>query len=81
MLPNRRRMLQPNDLLLLVGEPAVLKSVYRTINRELGQFPEPFGSTLYLYIDMYLINQNTLENFISRAIEIYKKFKKIRSKN
>jgi len=52
VMPSRRRMIQPNDLLVLVGEPAVLKSVYRAIKRELGQFPEPFGSNLYLYIDM-----------------------------
>lgn len=32
---NRRRMIQPNDLLLLIGEPAVLKSVYKAIKREL----------------------------------------------
>ena len=75
LLPNRRRMIQPNDLLVLVGEPSVLKSVYRAIKRELGQFPEPFGSNVYLYIDMNLINLNTIENFINRAIDVYKKFK------
>jgi len=52
ILPNHRTMIQPNDLLLLVGQPPVLKSVYRAIKRELGQFPAPFGSNLYLYIDM-----------------------------
>ncbi|MBA3024893.1 MAG: potassium transporter TrkA, partial [Sulfurimonas sp.] len=29
VMPSRRRMIQPNDLLLLVGDPEVLKSVYR----------------------------------------------------
>lgn len=52
ILPNRRTMIQPNDLLLLVGQPPVLKSVYRAIKRELGQFPAPFGTNLYLLIDM-----------------------------
>ena len=74
LLPNRRRMIQPNDLLVLVGEPAVLKSVYRAIKRELGQFPEPFGSNLYLYIDMNLINYFTIEAFVKRAIFVHKKF-------
>jgi len=75
LLPNRRRMIQPNDLLLLVGEPSVLKSVYRAIKRELGQFPEPFGSNIYLYLDMNLVNLNTIEDFIEKAISIYNKFK------
>lgn len=52
LLPTRRRMIQPNDILLLVGEPRVLKSVYRVIKRELGQFPEPYGSSIYLFVDM-----------------------------
>lgn len=52
IMPNRRTMIQPNDLLLLVGEPDVLESVYRAIKRELGQFPAPFGSNLYYFIDM-----------------------------
>jgi hypothetical protein len=67
-------MIQPNDLLVLVGEPAVLRSVYRAIKRELGQFPEPFGSNLYLYIDMNLINILTIEEFVRHAIFVHKKF-------
>ncbi|MBC8237035.1 MAG: potassium transporter TrkA [Helicobacteraceae bacterium] len=74
VMPSRRRMIQPNDLLVLVGEPAVLKSVYRAIKRELGQFPEPFGSNLYLYIDMNLVNHHTIEEYVKRAIFVHKKF-------
>ena len=74
VMPSRRRMIQPNDLLVLVGEPAVLKSVYRAIKRELGQFPEPFGSNLYLYIDMNLVNHHTIEEYVKRAIFVHEKF-------
>ena len=74
VMPSRRRMIQPNDLLVLVGDPAVLKSVYRAIKRELGQFPEPFGSNLYLYIDMNVVNHNSLEEFVRRAIFVHRKF-------
>lgn len=70
VMPNRRRMIQPNDLLVLIGEPAVLKSVYRAIKRELGQFPEPFGSNLYLYIDMDIDDLASIEDFIDRAIYV-----------
>lgn len=75
VMPSRRRMIQPNDLLVLVGEPAVLKSVYRAIKRELGQFPEPFGSNLYLYIDMNVVNHSTIEELVRRAVFAHKKFK------
>jgi len=75
IMPSRRRMIQPNDLLVLVGDPTVLKSVYRAIKRELGQFPEPFGSNLYLYIDMDLINEDTIKDLVRRAVFAHKKFK------
>ena len=75
LMPSRRRMIQPNDLLVLVGEPAVLKSVYRAIKRELGQFPEPFGSNLYLYVDMNIVNLSTIQELIRRAVFAHKKFK------
>ncbi len=45
-------MIKPNDLLLLVGKPAVLESVFKAIKQELGQFPAPFGENIYLFIDM-----------------------------
>ncbi|NPA60075.1 MAG: potassium transporter TrkA [Epsilonproteobacteria bacterium] len=74
LMPSRRRMIQPNDLLVLVGEPAVLKSVYRAIKRELGQFPEPFGSNIYLYVDMNIVDFSTISELIRRATFAHKKF-------
>jgi len=75
VMPSRRRMIQPNDLLILVGEPSVLKSVYKAIKKELGQFPEPFGSNLYLYIDMNIMNQEMIQNLVDQAIYVHKHFK------
>ncbi len=75
IMPSRRRMIQPNDLLLLVGEPSVLKSVYRAIKRELGQFPEPFGSNLYLFIDMNIVCHLTIKDLVKHAVIAHKKFK------
>jgi hypothetical protein len=75
LLPSRRRMIQPNDLLLLVGEPAVLKSVYRAIKRELGQFPEPFGTNILLYIDMNIVPHKLIKELVRRAIYVHTKFK------
>lgn len=75
IMPSRRKMIQPNDLLILVGEPAVLKSVYRSIKRELGQFPAPFGSNLLLYIDMNIVNHDTIKETIRRSVYANRKFK------
>jgi len=74
IIPSRNKMIHPNDLLVLVGEPEVLKLVYRSIKKELGQFPEPFGSSLYLYIDMNIINKLTIVALVRRAVFANKKF-------
>ena len=74
LLPSRRRMIQPNDLLLLVGDPAVLESVYKEIKQELGQFPEPFGSNLYLLIDMNITDNATLGELVRHAMQAHEKF-------
>jgi len=75
IMPSRRKMIQPNDLLVLVGEPTVLKSVYRAIKRELGQFPEPFGTNLLLYIDMNIVNHSTIRESVRRAVYVHQQFK------
>jgi len=72
ILPSPKRMIQPNDLLVLVGEPSVLKTVYRAIKRELGQFPAPYGNNLYLYIDMAVEEGSSLPKLIKRTKYIHK---------
>lgn len=73
ILPAPRKMIHPNDLLVLVGEPTVLKSVYRSIKRELGQFPEPFGTNLLLFIDMNIINHTTVSKLVKQALYVHQK--------
>lgn len=75
LMPSPRRMIQPNDLLVLVGEPAVLKSVYRAIKQELGQFPEPFGTNILLYIDMKIVKKENIKKLVRRAIYVHSRLK------
>ncbi len=75
LMPSRRRMIQPNDMLVLVGEPAVLKSVYKAIKQELGQFPEPFGTNILLYIDMNIVTHENIKRLVRNAVYIHTKFK------
>jgi len=51
ILPTTATMIRPNDTLLLVGKPLVLDGVYKTINKRIGLFPEPFGKDIYLLLD------------------------------
>ena len=74
IMPSRRRMIQPNDLLVMVGQPPVLQSVYRAIKRELGQFPAPFGSNIYLYIDMARQSKEEIDRVLEHANYIHGKF-------
>ncbi len=75
ILPSDNRLIQPNDTLILVGEPTVLRSIYRAIKRELGQFPAPFGSRLYLYIDMKIEKKSAIMPLVRRSIFIQKKLR------
>lgn len=76
ILPRDDLMIQPNDVLLLVGEVSVLKSVYLSIKQELGQFPAPFGEDIYLLIDMNLENFASIQLLIENAVIVMEKFNK-----
>ena len=52
LLPQPSFMVRPNDMLLLVGEPEILKSVYKAIKAETGQFPAPYGRNVYFLLDL-----------------------------
>lgn len=52
ILPTNTTMIRPNDTLLILGNPIVLNGVYKTINKRVGLFPEPFGKNIYLILDL-----------------------------
>ena len=60
IIPNNATMIRPNDTLLVLGKPMVLDGVYKTINKRIGLFPEPFGQDLYLIIDFRYDQENVL---------------------
>ncbi|BCD62456.1 hypothetical protein NitYY0826_C1332 [Nitratiruptor sp. YY08-26] len=75
ILPTPDLMIYPNDLLLLIGEPSVLKEVFKSIKREVGQFPMPFGLNSYLFIDMEALSTKSLRHMVLGAIYVHKRFK------
>jgi len=61
ILPTNATMIKPNDTLLILGKPIVLDGVYKTINKRMGLFPEPFGKNIYLILDFRYDKQNALK--------------------
>jgi len=60
ILPTNATMIRPNDTLLILGKPIVLDGVYKTINKRMGLFPEPFGKNIYLILDFRHDKENAL---------------------
>ena len=52
IIPTNATMIRPNDTLLVLGKPIVLDGVYKSINKRMGLFPEPFGKNLYLLLNL-----------------------------
>ena len=76
VLPRPSTMIRPNDSLLLVGQPPILKHVYKAIKSELGQFPAPYGKNIFHLIDMdYAESEEEVIEEIRRAIDLHKKLK------
>ena len=71
ILPTPKSILKPNDSILTVGNPNVLKSVYKSINREFGQFPIPFGENIYCYIDMLKMTEAEIEKLTNDAMLLH----------
>ena len=71
ILPDPKIMIWPNDLLLLIGEPKVLKHIYRSIKREIGQFPIPYGTNSYLFIDMEREKNEDIEKSLNDAVWLH----------
>ena len=60
IIPTNATMIRPNDILLVLGKPIVLDGIYKTINKRIGLFPEPFGKDLYLILDFRFDQKNAL---------------------
>lgn len=65
-------VIRPNDTLLILGKPIVLDGVYRTINRRVGLFPEPFGKNIYLLLDLRYDHKNAFR-YVKESIYLINK--------
>jgi len=72
-LPNDNFMLLPNDIIIAVGNPAVLQSVYKSINQNYGQFPKPYGENIYVFIDMDTMDEEEINLLINDSLLLFSK--------
>lgn len=68
-------VIQPNDSLLIAGDPKILNDVYVQIKSEIGQFPSPFGRDIFLYVDMSLSNEHRILCDVQDALYLNEKLK------
>jgi hypothetical protein len=68
LLSSHSLIIQPNDSLLIAGNPKVLNDVYMQIKSDIGQFPVPFGRDIFLYLDMSLSNKHRIWNDVQNAL-------------
>jgi len=66
-------VLQPNDTILIVGDPVVLQSIFHTIRDNKGQFPLPFGSNIFALIDMKNMSDQVQNNIIETLLNFSQK--------
>lgn len=68
-------ILKPNDIILIIGKPKVLMQVYNAIIKTSGQFPMPFGNSIYLYLDLYNLTIPEFKKLLLESKNIHKKLK------
>ena len=68
-------ILKPHDIILIIGKPEVLMQVYNAIVRTQGQFPMPFGHSIYLYLDLYALGDCVFKKLIQEAKSLNQKLK------
>lgn len=68
-------IIQPQDIILVAGDPKALTSVYNQVKANIGQFPAPFGRDIYLYVDMLLQSDEVIIHNIKEAIFVHSHIK------
>lgn len=66
-------MIQPNDVLLTIGDPNVLNNVFKSVKQDIGRFPSPFGSNIYTVLDMKSMSHEEIESILSDSLIMHEK--------
>jgi len=77
LIASPHHVIQPNDTLLLIGEPEVLLNIYKAIKNETGQFPAPFGNNIYLVLDLLKKSLQDVISLIAEALYLHQNLNNI----
>lgn len=64
-------VIQPQDVVLVAGDPKTLRNIYKQIKSDIGQFPSPFGRDIYVYVDMLAQDSSAIMRDITQAIYLH----------
>lgn len=68
-------ILKPGDVIIIIGRPEVLTQVYSAVSKTSTQFPMPFGSNIYLYLDLFIQKPEEVYEAIEDCKILHKRMK------
>lgn len=66
-------VLEPNDSILIAGDPVVLQSIFHNIRGKIGQFPVPFGNNIFTLLDMKNMSQKAQKLLVETTMTLTQK--------
>ena len=75
LLPNKMTIIYPYDKLVIIGQSQILKDVFKTLKKDVGLFPEPYGSFIYVLIDKKNMTKKEASKLLKSAIFLQRKLK------
>jgi len=73
ILPKQSTMIRPQDELIVIGQPNILRDVYKAIKSEIGHFPQPFGANLYLILNVASMSEARIKRIVTDSILLHEK--------
>ncbi len=74
-LISKNTTILPNDKLLLIGNPQILKELYNQLRKNVGSFPQPYGQNIYLLIDVKNMSEKEISGLLKSALFLHRKLK------
>jgi len=75
ILPNKMTTIHPYDKLVIAGQAQILKDVFKSIKKDVGMFPAPYGNQIYLLIDKKRMTRVETSKLLKSAIFLQRKIK------
>jgi hypothetical protein len=57
----------------MIGQPNILRDVYKAIKSEIGHFPQPFGANLYLCLNVCAMSEAKIKRIVSDSLLLHEK--------